>query len=124
MNLASTYESIGRKESEKLELQILTSTSKVLGRDHPETLAEMEQLSIRIGSGTFSRIWRLPLAEDLLVGCKRQFVDNHPNTILAMFHLSETYFAQTQRQPSISGNLYQLTNSRGQQSGYCGIEST
>lgn len=102
MNLASTYGSIGRKpESEMLELQILTSTSKVLGKDHPETLAVMEQLLLTsIGSETFSRIWRLPLAEDLLARCKRQFGDHHPNTILAMFHLSQAYSAQGRSEPS------------------------
>lgn len=96
MNLASTYESTGRKqESEQLESQILTSTLKVLGGDHPETLAAMERLLLTSnGPGNFSRVWRLPLSENLFARCKRQFGEHYHNTIVAMFHLSETYFLQ------------------------------
>ncbi|KAK4119091.1 hypothetical protein N657DRAFT_650498 [Parathielavia appendiculata] len=45
-NLASTYQNQGRwKEAESLEVQVMETSKRVLGEEHPDTLTSMANLA-------------------------------------------------------------------------------
>ena len=91
---AIMYRKLGRlKEAEMLDLKVLPLRKKLLGAEHPDTLASMDNLAV-----TYYRQGRLKEAEDLLVKTlamdKKVLGTEHPDTLISMDHLAVTYYRQ------------------------------
>lgn len=89
-----TLYSDGRyKEAEELELQVMQTTKRVLGDDHPCTLASMANLA-----STYSYQGRWDSAEQLqgqvIEGMKKVLSDDHPHTLTSINNLALTYWNQ------------------------------
>ena len=83
-DLALTYGNLGRwKEAEQLEVQVLETTKRVLGEEHPDTLRIMNNLAYTLKSqGQDEKaISLMKNAVDLLI---KQLGPTHPNTISAI----------------------------------------
>ncbi|KAK3380825.1 hypothetical protein B0H63DRAFT_474432 [Podospora didyma] len=80
-NLASTYRNQGRwKEAEELGVQVMEIRKRVLGEEHPNTLASMANLAF-----TWKSQGRLDEALDVMCRCvefQQQVLGlDHPNTV-------------------------------------------
>jgi tetratricopeptide (TPR) repeat protein len=89
--LASTYRNQGRwNEAEKLEVQVIETTKRVLGEEHPDMLSSMANLA-----STYRNQGRWNEAEKLLVQVmetrKRVLGEEHPDTLSSMANLASTY---------------------------------
>lgn len=77
-------------EAEELFLQVMETTKRVLGDEHPETLISMNNLSF-----IYSKQSQWKEAEELFVQVmemrNRVLGDEHPNTLLSMGNLALTY---------------------------------
>ncbi|KAF2679034.1 TPR-like protein, partial [Lentithecium fluviatile CBS 122367] len=90
-NLASTYRNQGRwKEAEELEVQVIETSSRVLGEEHPSTLTSMANLA-----STYRNQGWWKEAEELEVQVietrKRVLGEEHPSTLTSMANLASTY---------------------------------
>jgi tetratricopeptide (TPR) repeat protein len=93
-HLVWTYRNQGRwKEAEKLEVQVMEMTKRVLGDEHPDTLTSMANLAV-----TYRDQGRWKEAEKLEVQVmetrKRVLGDEHPDTLSIMANLALTYWNQ------------------------------
>ncbi|EAQ87916.1 hypothetical protein CHGG_04535 [Chaetomium globosum CBS 148.51] len=80
-NLASTYRNQGRwKEAEALEVQVMETRKRMLGEEHPDTLASMNNLAF-----TWKGIGRDGDALGLLQTCfdlqQQVLGEAHPSTV-------------------------------------------
>jgi tetratricopeptide (TPR) repeat protein len=92
--LASIYWSQGRwTEEEKIEIEVLETSRRVLGREHPDTLRSMSNLAL-----TYKNQGRWPEAEKIqieeLATCRRVLGNEHPETLISMNNLALTYADQ------------------------------
>ena len=90
-NLASTYGNQGRwTEAEKIEVQVVETSRRVLGDEHPETLTSMANLA-----STYWNQGRWTEAEKIevqVVETRRKVLgDEHPETLTNMANLASTY---------------------------------
>ncbi|KAF8539826.1 hypothetical protein BDD12DRAFT_881587 [Trichophaea hybrida] len=90
-NLAFTYKNMGRwKEAEELEVQVLETSLRVLGQEHPHTLISKSNLA-----STYKRQGRWNEAEELEVQVMdmrlRVLGQEHPDTLASMGNLASTY---------------------------------
>ena len=88
---ASTYRKQGRwKEAEELEAQVMEMSLRVLGHEHPDTLATMGNLAL-----TYMHQGRWKEAEELEVQVMemslRVLGREHPDTLTSMANLASTY---------------------------------
>jgi hypothetical protein len=88
-NLASTYRKQGRlKEAEELEAKALEIRQRVLGEEHPGTLAGMNNLAV-----TFKEQGRDKEAMALMEDCTRMRIrvlgPDHPHTTSSQDALNE-----------------------------------
>jgi tetratricopeptide (TPR) repeat protein len=88
---ARTLYSDGRyKEAEDLQVQVMETRKRVLGDEHPSTLASMGNLA-----ATYMKQGRWREAEELSVQVmkttKRVLGDEHPSTLTSMGNLAATY---------------------------------
>jgi putative hemolysin len=78
------------KEAEELEVQVMETRKRVLGEEHPDTLAIMANLA-----STFWNQGRWKEAEDLEVQVmetsSRVLGEEHPDTLTSMANLASTY---------------------------------
>ncbi|KAF2189776.1 hypothetical protein K469DRAFT_47842 [Zopfia rhizophila CBS 207.26] len=79
-NLASTYSNQGRwKEAEGLEVRVIETRKRVLGKEHPDTLTSMNNLTFTLKSES-----RHEEAVSLMKTCfelrKRIIGPHHPDT--------------------------------------------
>ena len=93
-NLASTYLHEGRwDEAEKLQVQVMETSLKVLGAEHPDTLTSMANLA-----ATYCSQGRLFRAEKLQVQVMETRLKvlgaEHPYTLRSMAGLASTYKSQ------------------------------
>jgi tetratricopeptide (TPR) repeat protein len=91
---AMTLRSDGRyNEAEELFVQVMETRKGVLGDEHPDTLASMENLA-----STYRNQGRWKAAEGLSVQVletrKRVLGDEHPDTLTSIAHLALTYMNQ------------------------------
>jgi Cdc6-like AAA superfamily ATPase len=91
---ASALYSDGRyREAEELEVQVMQTTKRVLGDEHPDTLTSMANLA-----STYSDQGRWREAEELeaqvMQTRKRVLGDEHPDTLTSMNNLALTYESQ------------------------------
>ncbi|KAH7061799.1 kinesin light chain [Paraphoma chrysanthemicola] len=81
------------KEAEELEVQVMETSSRVLGDEHPDTLISMNNLA-----STYSDQGRWKEAEELEVQVmetrKRVLGDEHPDTLTSIANLALTYSDQ------------------------------
>ncbi|KAF1973263.1 hypothetical protein BU23DRAFT_598989 [Bimuria novae-zelandiae CBS 107.79] len=81
------------KEAEELEVQVVQTTKRVLGDEHPHTLGSMNNLA-----ATYSNQGRWKEAEELGVQVmqttKRVLGDEHPDTLTSMHNLAFTLQSQ------------------------------
>ena len=84
------YEAGQWKEAERLLLQAMQTTKRVLGEEHPDTLAAMGNLA-----ATYRNQGKWKEAEELQVyvmqTTKRVLGEEHPDTLSAMANLAATY---------------------------------
>jgi Cdc6-like AAA superfamily ATPase len=85
---ASALYSDGRyREAEELEVQVMQTTKRVLGDEHPDTLTSISNLAL-----TYKSQGRWKEAEELQVQVmqtrKRVLGDEHPNTLITMHNLA------------------------------------
>ena len=73
-------------ESEPLMQEVLDTKRRVLGRDHPSTLATLFNLAAHYYDRGDSQRSET-LSREALAGCERALGLEHPNTIIAMHHL-------------------------------------
>jgi tetratricopeptide (TPR) repeat protein len=88
---ALTLQDDGRyEEAEELEVQVMQTTKRVLGDEHPDTLTSMANLAL-----TYMNQGRWKEAEELQVQVmqttKRVLGDEHPDTLTSMNNLAVTY---------------------------------
>ena len=93
-NLALTYQSQGRwREAEELFVQVIDTSLKELGEEHPSTLTSMDNLA-----STFRMQGRWKEAEKLEVKVMetslRVLGQDHPSTLTNMSNLASTYESQ------------------------------
>ena len=78
------------KEAEELFMQVMETSSRVLGAEHPDTLSSMANLAL-----TFGNQGRWKEAEELFVQVmetsKRVLGAEHPYTLTSMANLASTY---------------------------------
>jgi hypothetical protein len=78
------------REEEELEVQVMQTTKRVLGDEHPSTLTSMNNLAL-----TYRSQGRWKEAEELQVQVmqtrKRVLGDEHPDTLISMDNLASTY---------------------------------
>jgi tetratricopeptide (TPR) repeat protein len=91
---AGTLCSDGRwNEAEELQVQVMQTTKRVLGDEHPHTLCSMNNLA-----STYRNQGRWNKAEELQVQVmqttKRVLGDEHPHTLSSMANLASTYWNQ------------------------------
>jgi tetratricopeptide (TPR) repeat protein len=91
---AMTLHSDGRfREAEELFVQVMETISRVLGKEHPDTLTSMANLAL-----TFWNQGRWKEAEELqakeLEICSRVLGEEHPNTLTSMANLASTFWNQ------------------------------
>ncbi|KAH8698104.1 kinesin light chain [Phaeosphaeriaceae sp. PMI808] len=81
------------KEAEELEVQVMETSSRVLGDEHPDTLTSMANLA-----STYRSQGRWKEAEKLEVQVietrKKVLGDEHPDTLTSMTNLASTYWNQ------------------------------
>jgi lipopolysaccharide biosynthesis regulator YciM len=87
--LARVSFALGRKdEAERLYQETLRTQSRVLGPEHPETLATMKDLA-----DAYTQEGRIDDAERLLTtavqGMRRVLGENHPDTVAAVTDLAD-----------------------------------
>jgi tetratricopeptide (TPR) repeat protein len=92
--LADVYSEVGaRQKAEKLRLQVLEASKRVLGAENPDTLTSMGDLA-----QTYRRQGRFEEAEQLevqeLEARKRTLGTEHPDTLATMNNLASTYRGQ------------------------------
>jgi tetratricopeptide (TPR) repeat protein len=92
--IAEVYHNEGRwKEAEELFVQVVETSLRVLGQEHPDTLASMNNLA-----STYWNQGRLKEAEELEVQVmetrKRVLGQEHPSTLTSMANLASTYWNQ------------------------------
>ncbi|MET8083948.1 tetratricopeptide repeat protein, partial [Micromonospora sp. NPDC005237] len=89
--LAGAYRAVGRiDEAIPLFEQVLADRRRVLGDDHPSTLASGGNLAYAYQ--TVGRIDEaIPLYEQVLVGCRRVLGDDHPDTLASGGNLAYAY---------------------------------
>ena len=90
-NLASTFWNQGRwKAAEELFVQVMETSSKVLGAEHPDTLTSMANLA-----STFGNQGSMEAAEELFVQVmatrKKKLGADHPDTLTSMANVASTY---------------------------------
>ncbi|KAF8532211.1 hypothetical protein BDD12DRAFT_902441 [Trichophaea hybrida] len=93
-NLASTFWNQGRwKEAEQLEVQVMETSSRVLGQDHPDTLTSIGNLA-----STYRNQGRWKEAEQLDVQVmetrKRVLGQDHPDTLTSIGNFASTFWNQ------------------------------
>ncbi|OAL01790.1 kinesin light chain [Phaeosphaeriaceae sp. SRC1lsM3a] len=91
---ARALHSDGRyKEAEELEVQVMQTTQRVLGDEHPDTLISINDMAL-----TYSSQGRWTEAEELRVQVmqttKRVLSDEHPDTLASIANLAVTYWKQ------------------------------
>jgi tetratricopeptide (TPR) repeat protein len=91
---ARTLSSDGRyKEAEELQVQVIETRKRVLGDEHPDTLASIANLA-----STYRNQGRWKEAEELEVQVietrNRVLGDKHPDTLTSMANLASTYWNQ------------------------------
>jgi Flp pilus assembly protein TadD len=89
-NLASTYLNQGRwNKAEPLMVQVMETTKRVLGEEHPYTLTSIANLAF-----IYSKQGRWKEAESLEVQVmettKRVLGEEHPHTLTSMSNLAST----------------------------------
>lgn len=81
------------KEAEELDVQVMQTTTRLLGNEHLDTLISMNDMAL-----TYSNQGRWTEAEELRVQIlhitKRVFGDEHPETLTALGNLASTYWNQ------------------------------
>ncbi|KAH6683908.1 hypothetical protein B0J14DRAFT_571676 [Halenospora varia] len=93
-HLAAIYGIQGQYgKAEKLELQVVDESKRLLGEDHPDTLLAMRDLAV-----TYGCLGRpddaKPLHQHVLNVRKRVLGDDHPETLISMSDLAVTYCQQ------------------------------
>ncbi|KAF2818578.1 TPR-like protein [Ophiobolus disseminans] len=93
-DLAPTFLNQGRwRDAEEREVQMLEARMRVLGDEHPSTLASMNKLALTYSSQGW---WKK--AEEVEVQVvettKRVLGNEHPNTLTSMGNLASTYSSQ------------------------------
>src|SRR5260221_7868574 len=92
--LAAMLHAQGRYgEAEEVEREILQSTERVLGSDHPETLSAMNNLAQTLyAQGDLARAYELQ--ERVVEAMARLLGKEHPDTLTSMNNLAQTLYAQ------------------------------
>src|SRR5258707_1003331 len=92
--LAAMLHAQGRYgEAEEVEREILQSTERVLGSDHPETLSAMNNLAQTLNAqGDLAGADELE--EQVLQAMARLLGKEHPDTLTSMNNLAQTLYAQ------------------------------
>ncbi|KAL9611396.1 MAG: hypothetical protein Q9167_003937 [Letrouitia subvulpina] len=91
---ALAFSEAGRwKEAEELDVQVMETTKRVLGEEHPDTLTSMANLA-----STYWNQGRWKEAEELEVQVmettKKVLGEEHPATLTSMANLASTYWNQ------------------------------
>ena len=92
--IGRVYDEEGRwKEAEELQVQVMETGSRVLGKEHPDTLTSIANLA-----STYSNQGRWKEAEELQVQVmetsSRVLGEEHPSTLISMANLASTYSNQ------------------------------
>ena len=83
------------KEAEELEAQVMETRKRVLGREHPDTLASMGNLaSIYWRQGQLQWKEAEELEVQVMETTKRILGQEHPSTLISMGNLASTYWDQ------------------------------
>jgi tetratricopeptide (TPR) repeat protein len=94
VGLAAMLHAQGRYgEAEDVERQILQSSERVLGSDHPETLSSMNNLAQTLyAQGDLAGARKLQ--EQVVEARARLLGKEHPNTLTSLNNLAQTLYAQ------------------------------
>ena len=88
-NLASTYSNQGRwKEAEELDVQVMETSSRVLGSEHPDTLTSINNLAFTLkGQGHYNKA--ISLMEECFQLREQVLGPQHPYTTSSLSSLNE-----------------------------------
>ena len=88
-NLAATYRNQGRwTEAEKIEVQVMETSQRVLGEEHPSTLSSMANLAFtNIKQGRKKEA--IILMAEYVQLCKRVLGTEHPDALSSAAALAE-----------------------------------
>jgi DNA-binding transcriptional regulator YiaG len=88
-NLASTYRNQGRWDAaEELEVQVMETSKKKLGADHPDTLASMNNLA-HTQKSIGQEVEAIKLMRECVQLCQQRFRPNHPNLLSSLATLAQ-----------------------------------
>ena len=78
------------KEAEQLDIQVIESSKRILGEEHPDTLSSLASLSTTYwNQGRWKEAEQLDI--QVMESCKRIFGEEHPDTLSSMANLAATY---------------------------------
>jgi Tetratricopeptide repeat len=84
------YESGHWNEAEKLQIDVMELSKRLLGAEHPHTLTSMTNLAATYGEqGRWNEAEKLQV--DVMELRKRLLGSEHPHTLISMNNLAETY---------------------------------
>ena len=95
-NLADVYSEGGHwKKAEELQVKVMETRKRVLGKDHPDTLTSIADLALIFQSqGQWNKAEELEVK--VIETMKRMLGEDHPDTLISIANLASTFQNQGQ----------------------------